>query len=165
LPKAPWKRGAAIVAIVAFAAQVGSWLVVGRNTLERRVAETLRTELLRARDRDPDGPCRPRHLVLESASTETDPVGPDAVAILASTCQQFGVQFHASPPTFDLGCSKWLCGDCLGYAQHVRFDTPILAAAGTLYLRERVAQYDMGYWYLWCFGRWVQISARLEGEY
>jgi hypothetical protein len=163
-PKAPWKRGAAIVAIVAFAAQLTSWLAIGRRTLELRVAETLRGGLRHEIDLAAGKSCRPKHLVLET-DPRASPERPEVVALLTSICRDFGVQFHAARPASDLGCSKWLCGDCLGYEQEVRFDTPIVAAAYTAYFRNGTWEYTNGYWYIWCFGRWMQISAGLVVQY
>ncbi len=151
---------------LAFAAHIGSWMALGRDSLEKRVAETVGPELERAiASGRANGGCIPRQVVLESKTPNADALGPETLAFLASRCAELGVGFHPTPPLEDLGCTPDRCGDCLGYAQEIRFDTPFVAAAYTHYFRKDVYDHTEGYYYVWWLGRWTQITEpRYHGD-
>ena len=160
-----WKNIAGVGISLALAAQIGVWMVLGRPTLEKRVAETLSLDLRRAIAKAQEsGGCAPRHVFLETKTPDADPLDPETLALLSSRCDELGVTFHAEPPVVDLGCSATKCGDCLGYAQQIRYDTPFVAAASTHYFKDSVYQGSRNYFYVFELGRWVDWSAPEYGE-
>jgi hypothetical protein len=151
---------------LAFTGHIVWWMAAGRDRLEGLVATTATVELERAiRVAQEKGGCVPRHLVLETKTPDADPLSQETLSLLASRCQDLGVEFHPEPPVRDLGCRSDRCGDCLGYAQQIRFATPFVSAARTYYFRGDVFQESLGYWYVWYLGSWHEISEpKYRGE-
>jgi hypothetical protein len=145
---------------LAFTAHIVSWMALGRDSLETHVADTIGLALERGMQASQSngGYCAPRHVVIETKTPEADTLSPDTLSYLAGRCQTYGVAFHAEPPKEDLGCMSDRCGDCIGYAQHIRFNTPFVAAADTYYFHKDIYQYKEGYWYIWWINRWIAIE-------
>jgi hypothetical protein len=145
---------------LAFTGHIAWWMATGHEELEGVVAGTIAPELERevaeARERSS---CVPKHLVLESKTPDADALSPETLALVASRCEALGIAFHPEPPLEDLGCSPNRCGDCLGYAQKIRFNTPLVALARTDYFRGDVYQSSESYWYGWWLGSWHQVRA------
>jgi hypothetical protein len=161
-----WKNLIVAILGLALAAQIGSWLVLGRAQLEARVTDGFRRDLGHiintAHSR---GSCVPRHVVLQAENPLADPLDPSTLALLASACEEVGVAFHDTPTVRDLGCDPNKCGDCLGYAQQVRFNTPFVSAAYTHFFHENVYEASNAHWYVWWLGRWEDVSPPAYGEH
>jgi hypothetical protein len=161
-----WKNLTVAATFLAFTAQIGTWLLWGHGELEVRLADAFRKDLVHIiNTAHANGACVPRHLVLQADNPLADPLDFETVSLLTSRCEEVGVAFHQAATIRDLGCDSGKCGDCLGYAQQVRFNTPFVAAAYTHFFHEDVYFATNAHWYVWVFGHWEDISPPAYGEH
>jgi hypothetical protein len=151
---------------LALAAQIGSWLIWGRPRLQARLVDAFRVDLGHiVNTAHANGACVPRHILLQADNPMADPLDPDTLAQLAARCDEIGVGFHDTPTIRDLGCDKNKCGDCLGYAQQVRFNTPFVSSAYIHFFHENIYWTSHTHWYVWWLGSWEDVSPPAYTEY
>jgi hypothetical protein len=144
---------------LALVAQIGSWFMWGRPQFQVRVVDTFRLDLGHIiNTAHKKGWCVPKHVLLQADNPMGDRLDPDVLALLASRCEEVGVAFHDAPTIRDLACDPGKCGDCLGYAQQVRFDTPFVSSVYTHFFRENIYWMSYAHWYVWWLGSWHDVS-------